>query len=98
MILVLRTMLARENARREKEERDETYDDVYIQREKEDGSKVEQRVDKVSSGCHVLRVLFKVWNADILRSRRSSWTLRISKIGISGTSCKLRVYRSRHHS
>lgn len=48
LILVLRTMLARENARREKEERDETYDDVYIQREKEDGSKVEQRVDKVS--------------------------------------------------
>jgi hypothetical protein len=56
LILVLRTMLARENARREKEERDETYDDVYIQREKDDGTKVEQRVDKVSSGHHVLKL------------------------------------------
>ncbi|RXW18733.1 hypothetical protein EST38_g7118, partial [Candolleomyces aberdarensis] len=46
LIFILRTMLARENEKRNKETRDETYDDVYIQKEKEDGTKVEQRVDK----------------------------------------------------
>jgi hypothetical protein len=47
-------MLARENKKRNKETRDETYDDVYIQKEKEDGTKVEQRVDKVRATAYFL--------------------------------------------
>ena len=51
-------MLSRENEKRDKETRDETYDDVYIQKEKEDGTKVEQRVDKVrTTYCLLLRSL-----------------------------------------
>ncbi|KAF5315827.1 hypothetical protein D9611_004986 [Ephemerocybe angulata] len=46
LVFVLRTLLARENARRDAETRDETYDDVYVLTEKPDGTKVETRVDK----------------------------------------------------
>ncbi|KAF6763855.1 major facilitator superfamily domain-containing protein [Ephemerocybe angulata] len=46
LIFILRTLLARENARRDAETRDETYDDVYVLTEKPDGTKVETRVDK----------------------------------------------------
>jgi len=46
LLFVLRTMLAMENARREEEIRDDKYDDVYIQREKEDGTTSDQKVDK----------------------------------------------------
>jgi len=40
-------MLAKENARRENEPHDDTYDDVYVTRENADGTRVEQKVDKV---------------------------------------------------
>ena len=47
LFLVTRVYLAHENARREKEGADTTYDDVYITQEKEDGTKVEVKVEKV---------------------------------------------------
>ena len=47
MILGLRYLLQSENSRRDGEKRDETYDDVYITQETEDGIKSEKRVDKV---------------------------------------------------
>ena len=47
LILSLRYMLHSENKRRDGEQRDETYDDVYFTQETEDGIKSEKRVDKV---------------------------------------------------
>jgi len=46
IILGLRYLLQSENSRRNGEKRDETYDDVYITQETEDGIKSEKRVDK----------------------------------------------------
>ena len=47
LILGLRYMLHSENKRRDGEQRDETYDDVYITQETEDGIQSEKRIDKV---------------------------------------------------
>ncbi|KAF8687957.1 hypothetical protein AX14_003576 [Amanita brunnescens Koide BX004] len=46
IILILRFFLAHENNKRDKEERDYTYDDVYIKKELPDGSTIEAKVDK----------------------------------------------------
>ena len=40
-------MLDSENKRRDGEQRDETYDDVYLTQETEDGIQSEKRIDKV---------------------------------------------------
>ncbi|KAK2466721.1 hypothetical protein APHAL10511_000979 [Amanita phalloides] len=47
IILVLRFVLASENNKREKEDRDYAYDDVYIKKESPDGTIKEVKVDKV---------------------------------------------------
>lgn len=47
ILLVTRWYLARENAKRDREEHDSTYDSMYITDEKEDGTRAERRVDKV---------------------------------------------------
>jgi len=46
LILGLRYMLHSENKRREGEQRDETYDDVYLTQETKDGIQSEKRIDK----------------------------------------------------
>ncbi|KDR73634.1 hypothetical protein GALMADRAFT_251402 [Galerina marginata CBS 339.88] len=46
LILLLRFMLQRENKRRDAEQRDDSYDDVYLTRSSTDGTKTEKRVDK----------------------------------------------------
>uniref|UniRef100_A0A0W0GE50 Major facilitator superfamily (MFS) profile domain-containing protein n=1 Tax=Moniliophthora roreri TaxID=221103 RepID=A0A0W0GE50_MONRR len=46
LLFVLRTILAMENKRRESEEHDETYDNVYITHIKADGATEEKKVDK----------------------------------------------------
>jgi len=46
--LILRILLVRENNKRNKEERDYSYDDVYIKKELPDGTTVEAKVDKVN--------------------------------------------------
>ena len=47
LILGLRYMLHSENKRRDGEQRDETYDDVYLTQETKDGIQFEKRIDKV---------------------------------------------------
>ena len=47
LILGLRYMLHSENKRRDGEERDESYDDVYLTQETKDGIQSEKRIDKV---------------------------------------------------
>ena len=47
-------MLSSENKRRDGEQRDETYDDVYFTQESEDGIKSEKHVDKVWMDCGYL--------------------------------------------
>jgi ACS family allantoate permease-like MFS transporter len=47
-LLVLRVALARENKRRDGEQRDETYDDAYIKKESPEGTTIELKVDKVT--------------------------------------------------
>ncbi|KAF8954615.1 major facilitator superfamily domain-containing protein [Flammula alnicola] len=46
LILLLRFMLQSENKRRDAEQRDDTYDDVYLKQELADGTKTEKRVDR----------------------------------------------------
>ncbi|TFK30169.1 membrane transporter [Coprinopsis marcescibilis] len=46
LILALRFMLSRENDVRDKETRDETYDNVCVEKETKDGGKAEQQIDK----------------------------------------------------
>jgi MFS transporter, ACS family, allantoate permease len=46
-MLILRWMMKRDNARRDREMHDSTYDDVYIERVDEFGSVTEVKVDKV---------------------------------------------------
>ena len=46
-LLVIRWYLASENKKREREERDRTYDDVHITITNEDGKQIEKKVDKV---------------------------------------------------
>ncbi|KAJ2922983.1 hypothetical protein H1R20_g14113, partial [Candolleomyces eurysporus] len=46
LLLMLRTMLALENKRREREPRSTKYDDVYVKRELDDGTVAKQHVDK----------------------------------------------------
>ncbi|KAF8969716.1 major facilitator superfamily domain-containing protein [Flammula alnicola] len=48
LILLLRFMLQSENKRRDAEQRDDTYDDVYLKQELADGTNTEKRVDRVS--------------------------------------------------
>ena len=55
LILTLRYVLYFENKRRDGEQRDETYDDVYLTQETEDGIKAEKRVDKVTNGSSYLK-------------------------------------------
>ena len=45
--MVTRVYLARENRKRDAEAHDATYDEVYITREKPDGTKEDVKVDKV---------------------------------------------------
>ncbi|KDR66872.1 hypothetical protein GALMADRAFT_232281 [Galerina marginata CBS 339.88] len=46
LILLLRFMLDRENKRRDGEQRDDSYDDVYLTQESTDGVMTEKRVDR----------------------------------------------------
>ncbi|KAI0823552.1 MFS general substrate transporter [Trametes gibbosa] len=46
LLLATRAYLARENARREREERDARYDDVFVTEKRADGTLVDKRVDK----------------------------------------------------
>jgi MFS transporter, ACS family, allantoate permease len=47
IMFTLRTMMKRENARRDREAPDTTYDDMYIERVDSDGKVKEVKVDKV---------------------------------------------------
>lgn len=47
LILCLRYMLHSENKRRDGEQRDETYDDVYLKQETKEGILSEKHIDKV---------------------------------------------------
>ena len=45
-------MLHSENKRRDGEQRDETYDEVYLTQETKDGTQSEKRIDKVRITGH----------------------------------------------
>ena len=47
VLVLLHIFLVRENKHRDKEQRDETYDDAYIKKELPDGTVVVVKVDKV---------------------------------------------------
>lgn len=56
-MLVTRVYLARENSKRNRESHDSKYDEVYITKERADGTTEEARVDKV---CTILSILYLV--------------------------------------
>lgn len=58
-MMVTRVYLARENRKREEEPYDASHDEVYITETREDGTKEEVRVDKVSL-CSLFCVLWFV--------------------------------------
>ena len=47
-LLVILVVLVRENKKRDREQRDETYDDAYIKKELPEGNTIELKVDKVT--------------------------------------------------
>ena len=53
-MLAIRMLLARENKRRDAEPLDDRYDDVYVEKIQEDGSRVEIKVAKVRGVFHWL--------------------------------------------
>ena len=55
----IRLLLSRENKRRDNEPHDDTYEDVYVEKVMEDGSRVEVKVLKVSCSLdsHLLSML-----------------------------------------
>ena len=82
VIIILRTMLVHENKKRDAEPHDDTYDDVVVVKEGEDGKKVEQRVDKVSP------FLRHDEKPELINSlRRLSWILQMFRTEISATFC-----------
>ena len=89
LILILRYMLHSENKRRDGEQRDETYDNVYLMQEADDGIQSEKRIDKVWITVIIpyLKILVIVTNYAI-KTRLSS-TSRIFRTVISATRCKL---------
>jgi hypothetical protein len=81
-------MLHSENKRRDGEQRDETYDDVYLTQKTEDGIQSEKRIDKVQIPViTVLKTLVIATNYAI-KTRLSS-TSRIFRTVISATCYKL---------
>lgn len=51
-------MLHSENKRREGEQRDETYDEVYLTQETKDGVQSEKRIDKVRITVFTVLIFF----------------------------------------
>ena len=89
LTLGLRYMLHSENKRRDGEQRDETYDNVYLQ-ETEDGIRSKIRIDKV---CAVLKILVIATNNYAIKNRLSS-TSRIFRTVIFATRYDLFEARS----
>ena len=48
LLLIIRYVLSKENKRRDQEQLDDSYDDVYIERMGKDGQVERVKVDKVS--------------------------------------------------
>ncbi|KAF5343547.1 hypothetical protein D9758_012943 [Tetrapyrgos nigripes] len=49
IVMIIRSLLIRENKKRDREEHDDTYDDVYIEKIGPDGKVEQHKVDKVGS-------------------------------------------------
>ena len=90
ILLAIRFFLAYENAKREKEPLDSTYDSVYIKETLADGTVVEKKVDRVRLrvGC-MLYARWRSAKAHIYAPARPSWTSQTSKTASSDTSCDL---------
>lgn len=88
---VLRWILARENALRDKEEYDSTYDNVYAEQLTPEGKKVEVRVPKVRAPIppHTF-----CGQSDLLSAHRNIWTLRIDRTETSAMSSDLSILTS----
>ena len=76
-------MLYFENKRRDGEQRDETYDDVYLTQETKDGIQFDKRIDKVRITVHFLKNLVIATNHTI--KTRLSLTSLIFRTVISVT-------------
>ena len=80
--LVLRWMLVRENALRDKEEYDSTYDDLYVEHVTPEGESVKIKVPKVQNP---LLFAFSVANLTSCPYTRNSWISRIDRTANSAT-------------
>ena len=86
--LVLRWILVRENALRDKEEYDSTYDDVYVEHLTPEGKKVEVKVPKV---CTPTPPRAFCGQSDISSIHRNIWTSRIGRTATSAMSSDLPI-------
>ena len=60
---MLRFILSSENKRRDVEQRDDSYDDIYVKEQLADGTQTEKRVDKV-------RLMLGLrWGDDLITTR-----------------------------
>ena len=93
LLLVIRYVLSKENKRRDKEQLDDSYDDVYIERVGKDGQVERVKVDKVSCSLFFL-LRFVTMFRDVIMMRitvffyRNFWILQISRIAILDMFCK----------
>ena len=85
MLLIIRYVLATENKRRDQEQLDNSYDDIYIERIGKDGQVEEIKVDKVN------KYLCSTWcNTYFVQlSARNFWISQIFRIVISDMFCSI---------
>ena len=78
--LVIRWILAKENALRDEEERDTTHDNIYVERVTLEGEKIVLKVPKVRDPSSYSRC-----RSDPFSGLRNSWTSRIGRTVTSAT-------------
>jgi len=81
--LILRWILARENALRDKEEYDSTYDNLCVEHITPEGKKIEMKVPKVCAppSLHIFDGRPDLWSV-----HRNSWISRIDRTATSAMS------------
>ena len=72
LLFSIRVLLARENKRRDAEPLDDSYDDVYVLRNDEEGNRVEVKVSKVCIRSYLDAHITCSYDSD--SPNRSSWT------------------------
>ena len=95
LLLIIRYVLSKENKRRDREQLDDSYDDVYIERIGKDGQVERVKVDKVNSfvfNFYVYGVMMRILTGLFCKCFylfRNFWILLIFRIAILDMFCNV---------